>query len=435
MSTASPSQRGNPARRSRRRALGMLGYAAAGVFAMLTVAATTALFGGDMNPIAGALVVVTALVLTLGLWILAEQCLVPSASDVLAMDPRAPVVYLRPFGEDRELTYDVISAGETSTPITAKAEDFLLELNAIGPLVSIAEPNRRARLGLHPLGVHRDFVGEGDWQARVQSLLDRAGLVVLAMGDSAGIEWEIAQVRARIAPQSLLLYLPPRPVAAWTRKGRHTKEAAIYAHFAPLVEKHFDLTMPPFSASTYLIGFDADGQPVLAPTAPRKRWVFTEHGRVADAIRSQLRAILAQVRPDIALDHAAIAGRAGLWWRLAGLVALVLASIAVALAGGPIGPLSGLVGAMMPDLMLLLGWVLLARDFRRRWVWAIPVLLGALVALNLAAQIDLRWYGGEVMMTYGRSLAPALGWLLRLAYAGAVLALGLALLGRQTEPD
>jgi hypothetical protein len=44
---------------------------------------------------------------------------------------------------------------------------------------------------MHPHGVYRDFIGGGDWQAQVQKWLDQAGMVVLVMGDSPGIEWEI----------------------------------------------------------------------------------------------------------------------------------------------------------------------------------------------------------------------------------------------------
>jgi hypothetical protein len=422
-------------RRSRRRMLGVLGYATACLCAMLATTLVMAFIERGPNPIVLLVGAAVLIVLALLLWIASEWFFVPSASDVLECDPRPPVVYLRPFGEDKELTYDVINTVETSTAITAKAEDFLLALNAVGPLVAIAEPDRKARLGMYPLGTHRDFVGAGDWQAQVQHWLDQAGMVVIALGDSPGIEWEIAQVRARMAPQSVLIYLPPRPANAWTRKGRRRKEQAIHDQFAPLVEKYFGITLPAFSEATYLIGFDTDGTPVMAPDAPRKSWTFTEHGRVADAIRSQLRAVLQQVRPGVPLDACRIAGRGGLWARLAGSVTLVLASIGLAIAGDSGLDLVALAGNMLPDIGLLIGWVLLARYFRQRWVWLVPLAIGLLIMLKLGAQFAIQWAGADAYLLYRHPAYLVAGGVLRLIYAGAVLALGVALIGRREGGD
>lgn len=424
----------SPVRRSRRRAAGVACYLTGCVLGLISVAVAFAAFNQHAGFLVGALIAIVLLILAVTLLVVAEHFFVPSVADVLARDTRPPVVYLRPFGEDEALTYDVISTGETTTPITAKAEDFLLALNAIGPLISIAEPNRWARLGMHPQGAYRDFIGEGDWQARVQRWLDQAGMVVLAMGDSPGIEWEIQQVRQRVGPQSLLLYLPPRPTDAFTRKGRHQKEQAIYEHFSPLVEKHFGLTMPPFSASTYLIGFDADGAPVMAPDAPRKRWVFTEHSRVANAIRSQLGAVLAKIRPDARLEHYRIAGRSGLWARVIAATTLILASIGIGLSGAPAGPFAGLAAQALPGLMLTAGWVLLARYFGKPWVWTVPIAIGISVALNIGVQVYVQIDPEVGYMLLRSPWYQLAGSLVHLIYAGAVLALGVALAG-QRLPD
>jgi hypothetical protein len=425
-----------PIRASRRRLLGVLCYLAGAAVSALAVLATARLLTGAMPTLAGAALALVALVPAVLLLVAAEQCFMPSASEVLARDPRPPVVYLRPFGEDIELTYDVVGSGEVNTVISARAEDFLLALNALGPLVSIAEPNRRARLGLHPFGAYRDFVGEGDWQARVQAWLDRAGLVVLAMGDSPGIEWEIAQVRQRVPPQSLLLYLPPRPADALTRRGRRKKEAAIYARFAPLVEKHFGLSMPPYSEALYLIGFDADGQPVMAPGASRHRWVLTEYGRVKDAIASQLQAVLARVRPGTDLGRSRRARHAGRWARIAGMLTVVLASAALAAAGpAAVDMTVHLTLRLAPSLALLAGWGLLARYFGRRWVWLVPACLGALTMLQGAIEVQMLRDASMALEWLRSAGYGATATLLNLGYAGGVLALGVALAGRRAGHD
>lgn len=428
------------AREARRRTLGHACYLLGLISIPVTGAGLLWLFGAMdgrldlVGLVSRSLLVVLLLLVTTALLVLAEGFLMPSARTVRARDRRPPVLYLRPFGEDRELTYDVVSTGESTVTVSAKAEDFLLALNALGPMVSIANPDRAARWGLHPLGVARDYVGDGDWQAHVTRWLDEAGTVVLAIGDSPGIEWEIAQVRARIGPQSLLLYLPPRPTAALTRKRREAKERALYEQFAPLVERHFGITMPPFRAATHLIGFDTAGRTMMAPDAPRPRWALTEHGRLSAVIRAQLEAVLAQTRPDADLGRFRIPGRAALRLRLgfAALVVLVVAALLVtALAGGGMPGASlawpmGLLLQALPGTALTAGWVLLARHFRRPWVWSIPCLLalGVVAGILVRGALEFGWLGADP--TVVRHWLVPLQYLVNAGHALAVLVLGIA---------
>jgi hypothetical protein len=174
------------ASRARRRSLAAAAYAASFLLAPVTGVLTSDLFSRPVESLSAILLITTALVLILVIQILlalvAESFLVPSCRDVCERDPRAPVLFLRPFDEDKPLTYDVISAGETVMTNMAKAEDFLLALNAVGPLISVAAPDWSARLGLHPHGAFRDYVDPGQWQQRVEELLDQASTVVLAVG-------------------------------------------------------------------------------------------------------------------------------------------------------------------------------------------------------------------------------------------------------------
>ncbi len=423
-------------RRNRRRALGIISYLLGCLLAVATV--LFGIFGLDSNLnglVFGGVVVV--LVLATYFLLKAAECFfVPSVRDALALDARAPVVFLRAFGEDKPLVYDVIPSGESTISVEAKAEDFLISLNAVGPLVSIAEPNRLARLGMHPLGAYRDFVGPGDWQARVQELLDQAGMVVLTIGDSPGIEWEITQARERVGPESLLLYLPPRPAKAFSRKGRAKKEQAVYDAFKPLIERHFDLNMPPFSEATYIIGFDDAGRPVLPTDMPASKWSFTEHARVGKAIRGQLAAVLGKVRPEVNLGDYELLGRPGLWIRLTLTAALALAPLLMLFSSQqmkPDGVLSiGLfIASNLPSVMVIAGWVLLARYFKRLWVWSIPLLLG----LSFPLSIVFRWprfFLENYDFKFWLNLFSSLSLLIHLLYATAVLAIGLVMFTKRT---
>ncbi len=422
-----------------RRLFGYLSYGGGCLLACATVFAGFALLNRSglsaIEFFVGLGVVLTLLFSAITLLVVTESFLVPSAREVLERDPRPPVLFLRSFGEDKPLVYDIIPAGEgVTTTITAKADDFLLPLNAIGPLVTIAEPNWAARFGLHRHGAYRDFVGADDWQARVQELLDQAGMVVLAIGDTPGVEWEIAEVQRRIGPESLLLYLPPRPASAFTRKGRAKIERPIYEQFVSLLEKHFDLTMPPYREAIYLIGFDAEGRAVMAPDAPHSRWALSEHGRITKAMRAQLQAVIDQVRPGQKLNRYQLVGRSGLWARVAFAVAVAMYSAFVVYSiSSNAGQSPGLTWPLLlfsalPGLILTIGWALLARYFGRAWVWAIPLLVGLLVLINLLVQvaIQFRWEEGLALTQSG--LYSMLTMLLYSAQAVLVLVLGMTLL-------
>lgn len=427
-------------RAGRRRALGVLSYIAACVLGIATAIYAVLLFDLDGNLFVRALILSALLIAAGLLFAIAEGFFVPSVRDVLARDARPPVVYLRPFDEDREVVYDVISSGETTSVETAKAEDFLLSLNAIGPLVSIAAPDWAAHIGLHPHGAYRDFVGGGDWQARVQQLLERAGLVVLAIGDSPGIEWEIAQARERIGAEGLLVYLPPRPVGAWTKKGRQRRERELYEGLTPLVEKHFGVQMPAFSAATYVIGFRPDGSPLLPQADGPRGWFSTERGRVANTVRAQLVSVLGQVRPDVRLERYRLHGRRAMWTRLAVGALLSLAALGAALGavwdGGSTGlaRFSGYVdiaSQSLPGMLLTGGWLLLARYFRRAWVWLVPVCVGLLTVLHATQLVLLFEFRKVIDVQHLVAWFGAAGFVLQLVSAATVLALGVALLRRR----
>jgi hypothetical protein len=417
-------------RRNQRRALGLVCYSLGWLPAPATALfAKSGLAGSNLPDLAYVAIFVGVLAVTLFLFGAAERFFVPSVRNALARDTRPPVVYLRAFGEDKELVYDeTVTTEGIVVADTAKAEDFLLSLNAIGPLVSIAEPTSRARLGMHPLGAYRDFVDPGDWKARVRELLDQAGMVVLAIGDSPGIEWEIAQARERVGPESLLLYLPPRPARAFTRKGRAEKERAVYDAFKPLVERHFDLEMPPFSKAIHIIGFDAAGKPVLPMQTPRSTGFFGERHRVRKAIRAQLAEVLGKLRPEVDLRYYELLGQPGRWIRAALPLAVVVSLI---MTDGSNTLFT--IGSTLWGVMTITGWVLLARFFQRPWVWSIPVLLGLSWSLNLAFPWLLSF--GE---SYGLSifdlarLRSVLSWIVNFAMAVAILMLGMAMRGKRS---
>lgn len=265
-----------------------------------------------------------------GLLGIAESYFAPTARSVMTQDGRRPVLYLRPFVEDHKILTDRVDPwlsqdGERGLSV----DDCLLSLNAIGPLVCIAEPSPNP--GMHPIGAYRDEAGMGSWQARVLEMLDKSCLVVMALGDSPGIEWEIGQVRKRTSSGSLLLFLPPRGEPARSREDRERVARAAYGHFQLLIQKHFDIVLPPPTQSTYFIGFDARGQPVfpiLGTSA--ERWI-DESEDVASAVQSQLRSVLGRMLPGVELGRYQVHGRFARRTRMGLAAAVFLAGVPLSL--------------------------------------------------------------------------------------------------------
>ena len=129
-----------------------------------------------------------------------------------ADDPRPPVVYLRSFADDEVLADANIVRGFIQ--LTTEEEQYARVLNRIGPFMAIGDP----REGLPDLGATRIYVGDGDWQQRVEALLDRARLVVLRLSATEGLLWELRSVIARNDPGKLLL-LVPGPKEQYPRSG------------------------------------------------------------------------------------------------------------------------------------------------------------------------------------------------------------------------
>ena len=164
-------------------------------------------------------------------------CFRPRAETVLALDGRAPVIYLRSFRDDeamvgRPIRFNV-DAFRWSYMLTEYTRGGMFrvmfqhgkvrleqaiedEVSAIGPFIAIGEPHES-----HPdFGATRAYF-EGDdeaWRGAVQSWIARAALVVVVPGQTKGLGWELGKIQAGgITPKLLLVFPPERSTSRATR--------------------------------------------------------------------------------------------------------------------------------------------------------------------------------------------------------------------------
>jgi hypothetical protein len=133
-----------------------------------------------------------------------------------------------------------------------------------GPSIAVGVPGEQ----LAPDGAARFYLPRHDWHGTVSQMMVRARLVVLILGDSDGVAWELAEAFRVIPPQRLVLIVPVRGASRYTTLKQNLREA-MRPHIRP-TDQFPDL--PPykggFSLSSKVQGiiyFTPDWQPIYAP--------------------------------------------------------------------------------------------------------------------------------------------------------------------------
>lgn len=186
------------------------------------------------------------------------------AREVLALDRRAPVLYLRSFEDD----------GAAEVAVKHETTPLLRQFGALGAVLNVATSLAAARTdeewieGLFsPLGpvIAGGLPGERvahagaarlalgtDWQETIRALMRQAQLVVIRIGDSAGLAWEIDAALALVERRRVLFYLT----------FGEDRDAA-WAHVRDRVGPALPAPLPADPGPHAFLGFDADGTPRL----------------------------------------------------------------------------------------------------------------------------------------------------------------------------
>jgi hypothetical protein len=186
------------------------------------------------------------------------------------VDPRAPVLLLRSFGDDMLK----VGAGEKWTRLAdwhrrgMTFERVLTrELTPFGPVIAIGKPGE----SLAPLGAARDYVGDDIWQDEVARRMTEARLVVFVVGESEGLAWELQRIHRLSLLHKLVLVFPAVDDVSrrWnTLRVRHgdSHEFALPDAIDPI--------------KTLALTYQADGSPV-AIVGKRSEWAYEAALRLA----------------------------------------------------------------------------------------------------------------------------------------------------------
>ncbi|MFL5384134.1 MAG: hypothetical protein ACJ8GN_16555 [Longimicrobiaceae bacterium] len=111
-------------------------------------------------------------------------------------DLRPPVLFLRSFNDEAQ---PILRGGGPSL------ERVLTDsVRAYGPFIGIGRPGE-----LRPAGAAREYFPHDRWQAAVLKLMDEAAFIIVLLGFTAGLDWEIQRVAERGHQRKTIFVLPP----------------------------------------------------------------------------------------------------------------------------------------------------------------------------------------------------------------------------------
>lgn len=203
---------------------------------------------------------------------------VPVGLAQLKKDPRPLVLYLRPFMQDGGVNImrpSAINRGmaekgfwrQMSTLIRfydTYEQTLALGFRKIGPFVAIGDPTK----GLPQLGAIRIYVGiDGDWQQMVSELAKNASYVLLQIGKSDGLMWEVQHIIENVRPEQLILCLPNQKFKI-TRLGgpkrREQERQKVYQIFRSKTQDFFPKPLPEKIGGAMFLYFSSDWEALLS---------------------------------------------------------------------------------------------------------------------------------------------------------------------------
>ncbi len=191
---------------------------------------------------------------------LGRRLQVPMAPAVLAQDRRPPVLYLRSFRDD-DATHTGFERFLLRVNYRSEEEELAATFAEVGPLVAVGRPGE----ALPHLGAARFYFRDDEWKERVAELMAGASVVLLRVGGSRGLIWELERALSTLPPQKLVLLL-----------GRNASWDTLLRAAGPVLGPKLQALQAQTQSGGVgsmrgFIRFARDGQPAYVPL--RRSWL------------------------------------------------------------------------------------------------------------------------------------------------------------------
>jgi len=238
------------------------------------------------------------------------------AVERLQEDSRLPVLFLRSFEDD-----DLVDPTPRMIPMgdffPRRYEESLCgTLERVGPMITIGRPGNR----LSMLGGARLFVPDHAWRQAVEHLRRHSAAVVLMIGRTEGLWWEVTSSIPAVSQDRLLFFFPyveesVRRRSVWQRvfyykpaqmpfakkafERMEQERQARYLMFRERVQPLLSAQLPETLGNSQFIDFDPKGQLRTLPTIRpwwARIWFFTPSlFRMVIDVRLTLRPFVAKL--------------------------------------------------------------------------------------------------------------------------------------------
>jgi hypothetical protein len=214
--------------------------------------------------------VIGVLVLVMGgakLLMLGRRIIQPSAKALILHDPRAPVLWLRAFRDDRTF---LSSTHQVSFENDRSLEEIVArELWHYGPVVAVGAPGERLPL----IGAARGYFDDADWQQAIKHWMSLARLIVVVVGSTDWLRWEVETAMQDGHLSKVLFVFPPDTPSNRATRWSNTMMALANWKYPELL--HADVTFARFGH------FRGDDRFVLINDAAKDNIAYEMASRIA----------------------------------------------------------------------------------------------------------------------------------------------------------
>lgn len=195
----------------------------------------------------------------------------PLADEALSKDSRTPIIYLRQFKTDKDLTRVPIGKSPYSArAFTTTWEDEIAKaVTKLGPFIALGDPDKHVPMA----GAARKFSSDEEWKETIQAYLSNAQLVIYRIGESDALEWELAEAIKLVSPMRFIIFIPPPMFGKFFRKWDYKKLERQYAVFREKLGKHIPCELPEKCGKSIFIWFDKNWESHLAGHAEAQRFM------------------------------------------------------------------------------------------------------------------------------------------------------------------
>lgn len=191
----------------------------------------------------------------------AHRLLQPVVRARLEEDERRPIVLLRSFQDDslkvRTPNTQLVGLETLAGESYSRFEEIIAwRAWRTGPVLAIGQPGTV----LQPLGAARDYFSDDEWQAAVDQRAADARAIVMVVGRSPGLVWEVRKILSEGHLAKTVFVLPP--VASYETRAR-------IQVLCMALGLDWHLLMPGGGTHVVAFFFHPDGRPVIETCAGR----------------------------------------------------------------------------------------------------------------------------------------------------------------------